>query len=336
VETSKLKQVSYGFLVAMLVLAGWLHMMTLVLSVLFSVFALRKLHFGRSKLPALGLFLLLVAAISYGFVYFVKEAVQALPSIAERSIPMIIDYAQKHGVELPFYDFDSLKALAMSGVKDQLRQLGNFARIATKEFALLVIGVVVAVSLFLNPRFERGRSLAAPHNLYSLFCQELAARFASFYQSFAVVIGAQLAISLVNTSLTAIFVTWTRLPHPAVMIVITLVCGLLPIVGNLVSNSIIVLFAFTVSPEMALASLIFLVGVHKLEYLLNSKIIGDRIKNPVWLTLLGLILGERLLGIPGMIIAPVVLYFLKVEASQIRIPAAPNPREPAELVEKGQ
>ena len=43
----------------------------------------------------------------------------------------------------------------------------------------------------------------------------------------------------------------------------------------------------------AIAALVFLVLLHKLEYFLNSKIIGDRIKNPVWLTLLALIIGER-------------------------------------------
>jgi len=52
-------------------------------------------------------------------------------------------------------------------------------------------------------------------------------------------------------------------------------------VGNLVSNSIIVGIAFTISPRAAIASLFFLVALHKLEYFLNSKIIGDRIKNPV-------------------------------------------------------
>ena len=73
---------------------------------------------------------------------------------------------------------------------------------------------------------------------------------------------------------------------------------------------------------MAIASLIFLVVLHKTEYFLNSKIIGDRIKNPVWLTLLGLIIGERLMGIPGMILAPVVLNFIKVEASTIEVQTA--------------
>ena len=90
----------------------------------------------------------------------------------------------------------------------------------------------------------------------------------------------------------------------------------------------IVGIGFTVSPRMALAALIFLVVVHKVEYLLNCKIIGDRIRNPLWLTLLGLIMGERLMGIPGMILAPVVLHYIKLEASVIVVGAAKKAEEP--------
>ena len=64
----------------------------------------------------------------------------------------------------------------------------------------------------------------------------------------------------------------------------------------------------------------FLVVIHKLEYLFNSKIIGGRILHPMWLTLVGLILGESLMGIPGIILAPVILNFLKVEGSRYAMP----------------
>ena len=35
--------------------------------------------------------------------------------------------------------------------------------------------------------------------------------------------------------------------------------------------------------------------------------------------LLGLILGERLMGVPGMILAPVVLNYLRLEGSKIEV-----------------
>jgi predicted PurR-regulated permease PerM len=81
----------------------------------------------------------------------------------------------------------------------------------------------------------------------------------------------------------------------------------------------VVAIGFTVSPRTALVALIFLIVIHKLEYFLNSKIVGWRIHNPLWLTLLALIIGERLLGLPGMILAPVVLNYLRLETSRIPI-----------------
>ena len=137
--------------------------------------------------------------------------------------------------------------------------------------------------------------------------------------------GAQIVISAINTALTSIYVFAVSLPHSMVVIGVTFLCGLLPVLGNLISNTIIVSISFTISPKMALAALVFLVVIHKLDYFLNSKIIGDRIKNPIWLTMLGLILGERLMGLPGMILAPVILNFLKVEASKFQV--APKPEE---------
>jgi len=327
---TKLARSSYIFVAAALILVGWLKLTTLVLTLLFSFFALSKLYFFRRKWIAVGLFTVLVAAIGYGFVFFVKEALETLPKIAHTSIPAIIDYAAKQGVDLGFTDLQTLKARMLSSVTEELRYFGNLAKLATREFAILIITFVVSISIFFNSRFQLGEGPGTRNNLYSLFCDELGARFASFYRSFELVMGAQLIISAINTFLTAIFVVSVGLPYPGVIIVVTFLCGLLPIIGNIISNTVTVSIAFTVSPQMALGALVFLVIIHKLEYFLNSKIIGDRIKNPVWLTLIALILGERLMGIPGMILAPVVLHFLKVEASSIPVPRKiPEPSEPA-------
>jgi len=97
-----------------------------------------------------------------------------------------------------------------------------------------------------------------------------------------------------------------------------------PIVGNLVSNTVIVFVGLTVSLKLAISALLFLVLIHKLEYFLNSKIIGDRIRNPIWLTLIALIIGERLMGIPGLILAPAVLNYLRVEMLTVEVPAPPE------------
>ncbi|HZR20263.1 MAG TPA: AI-2E family transporter [Verrucomicrobiae bacterium] len=319
-------QISYYFLPAVLILCGWLHLASLLLATLFAFLALRKLCFWeqRGKWLATGLFLVLLAGITYGLGHFATRTFQALPEIADKSIPRIIEFAKKYQIELPFTDYDSLKDAAIDIGKDQTRYLGNVAKAAkgaTTQFLYLIVGCVVAIGIFLNPRFELARTAqSAPGNLYSRCCEQIAARFRLFYQSFVTVMGAQIVISAINTVLTAIFVIAVQLPYAVVVIGVTFLCGLLPVIGNLLSNAIIVAIGFTVSPKMALVALVFLIVVHKLEYFLNSKIVGDRIGNPLWLTLLALVLGERLMGVPGMILAAVVLNYIKLEASAIAKP----------------
>jgi predicted PurR-regulated permease PerM len=329
-------RISYWFIAATFLLVGLLHLGTPLLAALFSFFLLEKLHFVRNKWLAIGLFVLILVAGSVALGRFTAQAVVALPAVANKAIPSVIDYADRNGVELPFTDWASFKEVALEAAKGKFQYVGRFAGSATRELAFLIIGIVVAVSVFLNRTIDLDRSKhRIRNNLYSLTSEAITVRFRNFYRCFSTVMGAQLVISAINTALTAAFVLVSRLPNAAVVIGVTFLCGLLPVVGNLISNSIIVLIAFTVSPKMALAALAFLVVVHKLEYFLNSKIIGDRIKNPVWLTLLGLILGERLMGVPGMILAPVLLNYLKVESSAIAVEeegaAAPAAEAPAEV-----
>jgi predicted PurR-regulated permease PerM len=304
----------------LLVLIGWLHLATLVLTTLFGYFAIRLFSFGRSKLLGVILYVVAVAAIGYGLFYFSRQAYKTLPEIAEMTIPAVVGYAEKQGIELPFTDYASLRTVTMNEVKEKLTNVGRYARTAVFEFAMLIIGLVVAVSLFLNSKWSvEGDPDAVKDSLYAAVVRELGVRFETFYRSFAMVIGAQIFISTINTALTTVFLVWNGYPYAMVIIVLTFLCGLLPIIGNLMSNTLIIGVGFTLSPRMAFIALIFLVVIHKLEYFLNSKIIGDRIKNPMWLTLLALVLGEKLMGIPGMILAPVVLHYIKVEASRNKV-----------------
>ena len=198
-----------------------------------------------------------------------------------------------------------------------LGNVANFARHASTNLVFIIIGIVCAISLFFNSRLDLFReSHAVPNNLYSVCCDEISARFRDFYHSFSTVIGAQMTISCINTILTAIFVLVFQMPYAPVLVGLTFLCGLFPIVGNVVSNTVIVFVGFQVSPRVAIGALVFLIVIHKLEYLLNSKIIGARIRNPIWLTLIGLIIGERLMGVPGMILSAVVLNYLRVEMSK--------------------
>jgi predicted PurR-regulated permease PerM len=320
-------------LVATIALAGFLHLGVPLLVLLFSYFALRQLYFlTKRKWPALILFGVVVAGITAAMVYFTRTAILALPDVADTSIPSASAWAQKRQIELPFTDFESLRQAVVDTLGQEaqyLRNVANFAKSAAAAIVFSILGIVAAGSLFYKTGLDPHRGThRLKNNLYSMCCDEVSTRFRDFYRSFATVMGAQITISLVNTALTGIFLVAVRLPHAPLLIAVTFLCGLVPIVGNLASNTVIVFVALTVSLKLAIAALVFLILIHKLEYLLNSKIIGNRIRNPVWLTLIALILGERLMGIPGLILAPVVLNYLRVEMLTVEVASASEAPKP--------
>jgi predicted PurR-regulated permease PerM len=322
---SRPNRISFAFILLVLVLAGWLHLGALLLSVLFSYFIIAKLNFmkPRAKWLAVAIFLVLLAGIAYALTYFIHATVRALPNIADRALPVIVQWASDHQIELPFTDLESLKEQAFEFARSQAHNLGAFADVArgaTTQFVYLFVGVIVAIGLYLNPSLELDPPAGAlRHNLYSLCCEEISRRFATFYRSFAMVMNAQITISAINTVLTGIFVAAMGLPHLVVAVGLTFLCGFLPVIGNLISNTLVVALGFMVSPAKGLWALVFLVLVHKLEYFLNSKIIGAKIHTSIWLTLLALIVGEKLMGITGMVLAPVALHYIRMEASKIPV-----------------
>ena len=310
-------RISHIIMAVLLVLIGALHLGTLLLTALFGFFALRLFSFGKSKLAGLALYLVAIAIIGWGLIHFSRQAYLALPKIAETTIPAVTDFAQKQGIELPFTDYAGLKDLALDEVRQDLASLGRHAREAGFAVVQLLCGLVVAASLFLSAKWgSENDPGSARDSLYATVVNELSERFQIFFSSFSKVAGAQITISAINTALTCGFLLWAGYSYVAVITATTFLCGVLPIIGNLISNTLIVFVGFTLSPHTALLALIFLIVIHKLEYFLNSKIIGDRIQTPMWLTLVGIMLGEKLMGVPGMILAPIVLHYLKVEASQ--------------------
>jgi len=72
------------------------------------------------------------------------------------------------------------------------------------------------------------------------------------------------------------------LPLVKTMIVVTFLVGLLPVLGNLISNTVIFLVSLSVSFYVALASLAFLIAIHKLEYFVNARIIGKMWWSPAY------------------------------------------------------
>ncbi|KHK01316.1 AI-2E family transporter [Desulfovibrio sp. TomC] len=171
----------------------------------------------------------------------------------------------------------------------------------------LVLGAVVA--LIGESSEEEHRPLAAA----------LLERVRRVSAAFRAVVFAQVRISAVNTALTFIYLLVVlptlgyHLPLAKTLVVITFLVGLLPVVGNLVSNSIIVVVSLSVSFTIAVWSLAFLVIIHKLEYFLNARIVGGQIHARTWEMLLAMLVMESAFGLAGLVVAPIYYAYLKKE-----------------------
>jgi predicted PurR-regulated permease PerM len=98
------------------------------------------------------------------------------------------------------------------------------------------------------------------------------------------------------------------------LVLLTFAVGMLPVVGNLVSNTIIVVISLGVSFGVGVASLIFLVVIHKAEYFMNARIVGHEVQATAWELLTAMLLLEATFGIAGLVAAPVVYAWIKAEA----------------------
>ncbi len=316
---SQSARISYVIIAILAVLVAGLHLGTFVLAALFGYLALRIFTIRGIKWLSVNTYLFVVISVGIGLVYFSNLAYKTFPKIANSAIPAVVAYAEKVGIDLPFTDFESLKAAALDEAQQGVAVIGKAASTASLHFVLVIAGLVVALCIYLTPGWTTQNDVPpGPDNLFRSVTRELTARFESFYDSFAKVLGAQIIISAVNTVLTVTFLLLNHYPYASLLGTFVFLCGLLPIVGNIISNSVIVAVGFTITARTGLYALLFLIAIHKLEYFLNSKIIGGRIQFPMWLTLIGLLVGERLMGITGMVLAPVALHFIKVEASKVR------------------
>lgn len=151
------------------------------------------------------------------------------------------------------------------------------------------------------------------------FAQSLIQRITLFAGAFKNIIFAQIKISAVNASLTAVYLLIVlplcgiHLPFTKTMIAITFLVGLLPVVGNLISNTVIVIVSTSHSFLVAIGSLVFLILIHKLEYFLNARIVGSQIRAHAWELLVAMLLMEATFGLPGIVAAPIYYAYAKSE-----------------------
>jgi predicted PurR-regulated permease PerM len=208
-------------------------------------------------------------------------------------------------------DMDELRQAVVDWLRPHAGELKQFGAEAGRTLAHIFFGLGIGVLVSLYD--------AEPHEFTGPLAKALQERAGRLGEAFRRIVFAQARISAVNTVLTALYLlialplAGAHLPLAKTMLVVTFLAGLLPVVGNLISNTIIMILSLSVSPPVAVASLVFLVVIHKLEYFLNAHMIGTRIQAHAWELLLAMLVMEAAFGIPGLIAAPIYYAYMKNE-----------------------
>lgn len=226
----------------------------------------------------------------------VEKARQQLPAVFVNNLPDSVDDLRVGAIELARKHAGTLQLAGKGAV-----------RVFVHIIIGLVLGAIVALSRT-RPTHQMGPLSAA----LSLRCQRLALAFHN-------IVFAQIKISLINTVFTGLFLLVAlplmgiHVPLAKTLVVVTFVFGLLPVLGNLISNTAIAVAGLSVSLGVGIAALVFLILIHKLEYFLNARIVGTQIRARAWELLVAMLLMEAAFGLPGVIAAPIYYAYLKSE-----------------------
>jgi predicted PurR-regulated permease PerM len=176
----------------------------------------------------------------------------------------------------------------------------------------IFMGTLLAVVVFFRHVTHLENRTTGP---LAFYLTEKADRFS---QVFARIASAQIKVSLFNTFITAVYLLTLMLlgrqvPFMTTLIVVTFILGLVPIVGNIVTNAVLVILSLGVSGGTAIVSLVFVLAISKLQYVLTSRLVGSEVDSQAWEILLAIIVGEAAFGLAGVVMAPIVYAFIKGE-----------------------
>jgi predicted PurR-regulated permease PerM len=250
-----------------------------------------------------------LVGIGIGIVTLLRNSGETLPLLMQKMAQIVEETRDKLPASLRDYmpdDAVALQATLAGWLREHAGSLQIAGRGISRSLVHILIGMIIG-------------ALLSPHPDRQPLAQDIARRVSRLAAAFQRVVFAQVWISLINTLFTWIYLDvvlrafGVELPLVKILIALTFVLGLIPILGNLLSNTAIVIVCLSNGVPVAAASLVFLVVIHKLEYFLNARIIGSHINARAWELLIAMLVMEAAFGITGLIAAPILYAYFKEE-----------------------
>ena len=172
---------------------------------------------------------------------------------------------------------------------------------------LALIGFVIALIYFLDePKVRAFRERIPGHTMTGT----LARWIEHLAEAISLTVQIQLIVAASNTVLTLPILLLIGVPHVPALMVLIFVSGLIPVVGNLLAGSVLVMLAFQVKGWLGVGLFVVLTFVlHKIEaYYLNPRLTARHVQLPGFVLVLSLICFEHLFGFVGLFLSFPFLY----------------------------
>ena len=281
---------------------------------------LKRLQGGKAKIAVIALIAALIVggltALIVGAAVFFRSDAENIPMLLQKMAEILESSRAMLPPSLVHYlptNVDALKDTLVHWLKEHAGELQTVGKETGRMAAHILIGMIIGAMISLREVTEDHR--------HGPFASALIERASRLGASFRRVVFAQVRIAALNATFTGIYLAvilplaGVDLPLVKTMIALTFLLGLLPVIGNLLSNTIIVIVSLSLSVNVALVSLAFLIVIHKLEYFLNARIVGTQIRASAWELLLAMLVMESIFGLIGVVAAPIYYAYIKDELS---------------------
>lgn len=297
------------------------------LSLLFTVVVLHfwedivEKYFKRENIKKGYAFIL--SLISIGLIFYAlyssfKMMGQDLGKLIETSQPLILDAMSKFGLEQNIKTVTDFYQIIVDFMKANVGFITFSATLIIKVIIGIILGIVVHFSMIeiQDTRTVWGSSV----NIINEQCQII-------YKSFRDVMSIQILISLMNTtiiSILALGITYIFygefLPYWYVIIPLTAILSLVPVVGNILINIVLVLSTIQISTVFVLVGLGLFLIIHKLELIVIGNKMNEKVNVPFIIILFSMVLGELLFhSMSGMMLGMIIMISLSKILKEIKI-----------------
>jgi predicted PurR-regulated permease PerM len=317
----------------------WLFVLTLLittqssqmfLSMLFTVFVLNfseeitknilKNEIIKKLISTLiSISILLIAGISlyYSFKYMAID----VKNLINDSQPLIIKFLQEIGITIE--SVEEINEKIFEYLKTNIGILTTSAGLMFK----VLIGIVFGIIFHFSKIESKSNS-----TLEGFIINDMKKYSKIIFNSFKNIMEIQVLVSIMNTtiiSFVALGLTYILygqfLPYWYILIPLTALFSLIPVIGNIIINILLLMTTIQISVYYVLVGIGLFLVIHKLELIVIGKKMKEKVNIPFSFILISMLIGNLLFhSMSGMLLGMVIMLSLSNIAKRIKIKSYPK------------